>query len=122
MPKFESSISLGNVLSLVLLLGALAGAWHALATRLTVVEVNQITMSTSITELKSQAGKTQNYLLAHNPDFLNLVGKSETAFPVHKFGMAGALGGESMPADAPALLPMTTAPAPARVPMKVRPD
>ena len=93
------NINIGNLIAVLTLMGALAGAWHVLDTRLTVLEVQQADEVKKLAEINLEAARTHDYLLAHNPDFLNLVGKGVDASPVHKFGQ------HSFDSDTPASAP-----------------
>lgn len=102
--QFDGRINLGNLISVILLLGGLATAWHQLDTRLTVAEVRQTSMQGSIADLTIKTAKTENYILAHDPGFLPMVTKSRPIFAPagHVVGATGEAFGQSVAADAPA--------------------
>jgi hypothetical protein len=84
------------------LLGALAGAWHALDTRLTVLELQAGQASAESKADHARIDKLQDFMLTKNPDLLPLVGAKTK---VRQFGlkMPVALGVAADAAEMPVL-------------------
>lgn len=101
--KFDTTISLGSLISMLALLGAIAGAWHSLDTRLTILEVQASESKADHAKIE----KLQDYMLTKNPDLLPLVGSKSPV--VHTFGLP--MPGLGVSADqAPAQMPASPPP------------
>ena|ERR1035437_6920786 len=68
--RFDTTISLGSLVSMLALLGAIAGAWHSLDTRLTILELHAVESKAD----HARIDKLQDFMLTKNPDLLPLVG------------------------------------------------
>ena len=81
--KFDGSINLGNLISLGLLLLALVGAWHALDTKITVLELQAVDAKADHATLETLKAIIGNKIPDTLPMLLNT--KSQTSV-VHTFG------------------------------------
>jgi hypothetical protein len=111
--KFDGSVNLGNLISLALLLLALVGAWHALDTKITVLELQAVDAKADHATLETLKAIIGNKIPDTLPMLLNT--KSQTSV-VHTFGQkmfeAGvAADAAEMPRGPGA--PVPTAPVPA---------
>jgi hypothetical protein len=78
--KLDTTISLGSLVSMLALLGAIAGAWHSLDTRLTILELQASESKADHVKID----KLQAYMLTKDPTLLPLVGDKIPV--VHTFG------------------------------------
>jgi hypothetical protein len=81
--KFDGSINLGNLISLGLLLLALVGAWHALDTKITVLQLQAVDAKADHATLETLKAIIGNKIPDTLPMLLNT--KSQTSV-VHTFG------------------------------------
>src|ERR1017187_6877662 len=80
--KFDGSINLGNLISLGLLLLALVGTWHALDTKITVLQLQAIDAKADHATLE-----TLKLIIANKiPDALPMLGTKSQTSVVHTFG------------------------------------
>jgi hypothetical protein len=80
--KFDGSINLGNLISLALLLLALVGAWHALDTKITVLQLQAVDAKADHATLE-----TLKLIIANKiPDTLPMLNTKSQTSVVHTFG------------------------------------
>src|ERR1039458_2496854 len=81
--KFDGSINLGNLISLGLLLLAVVGAWHALDTKITVLQLQAVDAKADHATLETLKAIIGNKIPDTLPMLLNTKSQSSV---VHTFG------------------------------------
>jgi len=92
--KDNLSISLGNALSVIVLLLAIAGSWYSLSTRVTVLELQ----AKDAAEDRKIIEKLKSVILASDPASLPILG---TRSHVHEFGWKPSAGVAADAAEMP---------------------